>query len=208
MIKTFVIGIAGGTGSGKTTVSDNIIAGLGHDYVNLIDHDSYYKDLSEFGGLSPTEINYDHPSALETDLLVDHIIKLKNGISINKPIYDFTTHSRKKETTFVEPKKILIIDGILIFTEESLLRLFDLKIFIDTDADERIIRRMKRDIIERGRFFDSVIEQYLTTVKPMHLQFVEPSKRWADIIIPQGGKNRIAIDLVIAKIKSMISEEQ
>ena len=206
-MKTFIVGIAGGTGSGKTTVSDKIVAGLGHDHVTIIDHDSYYKDLSKFNGMTPDQINYDHPSALDTQLLMDHIQALKHGDSINKPLYDFTNHHRKNETLLVEPQKVIIVDGILIFTEEILRDLFDLKIFVDTDADERIIRRMKRDMIERGRSFDSVINQYLNTVKPMHLQFVEPSKRWADIIIPRGGNNQVAVDTVISKINSMIDLE-
>jgi uridine kinase len=205
-MKTFVVGIAGGTGSGKTTVSDRIIAGLGHDHVILIDHDAYYKDLLKFNGLTPAEINYDHPSALDTDLMIEHIKKLKAGQPIYKPLYDFTTHHRKDETVFIEPKHIIIIDGILIFTEEELRDLCDLKIFIDTDADERILRRLNRDLIERGRSFDSVFNQYLNTVKPMHLQFVEPSKRWADIIIPRGGSNLVAIDTVISKINEMIKK--
>jgi uridine kinase len=205
-MKTFIVGIAGGTGSGKTTVSDKIIADLGHDYGVIIDHDSYYKDLSQFKGLTPPEINYDHPASLETELLIEHVKKLKEGIPVYKPLYDFTTHQRREETMFIEPKHIIIIDGILIFAEENLRELFDLKIFIDTDADERILRRMNRDLIERGRSFDSVYNQYLHTVKPMHLQFVEPSKRWADVIIPRGGSNQIAIDTVISKIKEMIKK--
>jgi uridine kinase len=206
MIKTYVVGIAGGTGSGKTTVTDNIVAGIGHDHVVIIDHDSYYRDLDTFGGLTPDQINYDHPSSLDTEMLIEHIIMLKNNKPINKPLYDFTTHRRKKETLYIEPKTIIIVDGILIFAEEKLRELFDLKIFVDTDADERIIRRIKRDLLERGRSLESIIDQYLNTVKPMHLQFVEPSKRWADIIIPHGGNNKIAIDTMISKIKSMINK--
>jgi uridine kinase len=205
-MKNYIVGIAGGTGSGKTTVTDKIVAGIGHTYVSIIDHDSYYKDLSTFNGLTPTEINYDHPSSLETDLLVEHLHQLKHGFPINKPLYNFTTHHRKTDTLFIEPRKIIIVDGILIFSEERLRDLFDLKIFIDTDADERMIRRLNRDIIERGRSFESVINQYLNTVKPMHLQFVEPSKRWADIIIPRGGSNQVAIDTVISKIKTKMND--
>ena len=204
--KCYIVGIAGGTGSGKTTVTDNIVAGIGHDHVVIIDHDSYYRDLSEFGGLSPDHVNYDHPSSLETEMLIEHINRLKDNLPIHKPLYDFTTHHRKKETLYIEPKTIIIVDGILIYTEEKLRELFDLKIFVDTDADERIIRRIKRDLLERGRSLESIIDQYLNTVKPMHLQFVEPSKRWADIIIPQGGNNKIAVDTMISKIKSMINK--
>jgi uridine kinase len=206
-MKTFIVGIAGGTGSGKTTVTDKVVAGIGHSYVSIIDHDSYYKDLSMFGGLTPADINYDHPSSLETELLIEHLLQLKSGKPINKPLYDFTKHHRKSDTLFIEPKKIIIVDGILIFSEEKLRDIFDLKIFIDTDADERMIRRLNRDIIERGRSFESVINQYLNTVKPMHLQFVEPSKRWADIIIPRGGSNQVAIDTLISKIKSKMADE-
>jgi len=204
--KSYIVGIAGGTGSGKTTVTDNIVAGIGHDHVVIIDHDSYYRDISTFGGLTPDQVNYDHPSSLETPMLIEHINMLKNGTAIHKPLYDFTTHKRKKETLYIEPKKIIIVDGILIYSEEKLRELFDLKIFVDTDADERIIRRIKRDLLERGRSLESIIDQYLNTVKPMHLQFVEPSKRWADIIIPQGGNNKIAVDTMISKIKSMINK--
>jgi uridine kinase len=205
--KCYIVGIAGGTGSGKTTVTDNIVAGIGHNHVVIIDHDSYYKDLSKFDGLSPDQINYDHPSSLETEMLIEHIHKLKNNEPINKPLYDFTTHKRKKETLYIEPKTIIIVDGILIYTEAKLRKLFDLKLFVDTDADERIIRRIKRDLLDRGRSLESIIDQYLNTVKPMHLQFVEPSKRWADLIIPQGGNNKIAVDTMISKIKTMINKD-
>jgi uridine kinase len=204
--KSYIVGIAGGTGSGKTTVTDNIVAGIGHDHVVIIDHDSYYRDLSTFNGLTPDQINYDHPSSLETEMLIEHIHMLKRNEAIDKPLYDFTTHRRKKETLYIEPKTIIIVDGILIYSEEKLRELFDLKIFVDTDADERIIRRIKRDLLERGRSLESIIDQYLSTVKPMHLQFVEPSKRWADIIIPQGGNNKIAVDTMISKIKTMINK--
>jgi len=204
--KSYIVGIAGGTGSGKTTVTDNIVAGIGHDHVVIIDHDSYYKDISKFNGLTPDMVNYDHPSSLETEMLIEHIHKLKNNEAISKPLYDFTTHKRKNETLYIEPKTIIIVDGILIYSEEKLRELFDLKIFVDTDADERIIRRIKRDLLDRGRSLESIIDQYLSTVKPMHLQFVEPSKRWADIIIPQGGNNKIAVDTMISKIKTMINK--
>jgi len=204
--KCYIVGIAGGTGSGKTTVTDNIVAGIGHDHVVIIDHDSYYRDIATFNGLTPDQVNYDHPASLETEMLIEHIHKLKNNEPISKPLYDFTTHKRKKETLFIEPKTIIIVDGILIYTEEKLRELFDLKLFVDTDADERIIRRIKRDLLERGRSLESIIDQYLNTVKPMHLQFVEPSKRWADIIIPQGGNNKIAIDTMISKIKTLINK--
>ena len=206
MKKSFIVGIAGGTGSGKTTITKIIANDLGESKVAVINHDSYYRDVSTFGGLTPEDINYDHPEALETNLLIEHISYLKNSEPIQKPIYDFATHTRKKETQYVEPKPVIIIDGILIFCDERLRSLFDLKIFVDTDADERFIRRLRRDIKSRGRSIESVTNQYLSSVKPMHLQFVEPSKRWADIIIPHGGENKIGINTVLSQIITFINK--
>jgi uridine kinase len=206
MKKPYIVGIAGGTGSGKTTVTNIIATELGANKVAVINHDSYYRDISTFGGLKPKDINYDHPNALETNLLIEHVSCLKNLESIQKPTYDFATHTRKKETQCVEPKPIIIVDGILIFYEESLRNLFDLKIFVDTDADERFIRRLMRDLKFRGRSIESVAEQYLSSVKPMHLQFVEPSKRWADIIIPYGGENKTEINTVLSEIINFIAK--
>jgi uridine kinase len=199
-----VIGIAGGTGSGKTSVTSNIVDLLDKNRVLVIQHDSYYKDLSAFGGLTPAEINYDHPDSLETELLVQHIRTLKEGHTVDQPIYNFTTHRRLESTRRLEPRGIIIVEGILIFVEKRLRDLMDIKIFIDTDADERVLRRLKRDIVERGRSIDSVMQQYVTTVKPMHLQFVEPSKHWADIIIPRGAENTVAIDMVVTKITTLL----
>ena len=199
-----VIGIAGGSGSGKTTVTNKIVEKLDERKVVVIQHDSYYRDISTFGGIPASDINFDHPDSLETPLLIRHLKELKAGRPIDCPIYDFTTHTRQKGLKRIEPKPIIFLEGILIYVEKDLRDLIDTKIFVDTDADERFIRRLKRDIVERGRSIDSVIHQYVSTVKPMHLEFVEPSKRWADLIIPRGGENEIAIDMVVAKIKTMI----
>lgn len=204
MNQPLIIGIAGGTGSGKTTVTYKILERLDINKVAVIQHDSYYKDISAFNGLSPADVNYDHPDALETTLLVDHIKKLKNWEPVHLPIYDFKTYTRQKETVLLQPKNIIIIEGILIFVEKELRDLMNIKIYVDTDADERLLRRLRRDLIERGRSIESIILQYNSTVKPMHLEFVEPSKRWADIIIPKGGENEVAIDMVAAKIKELL----
>jgi uridine kinase len=203
MKNALVIGIAGGTGSGKTTVTNKILESLDRERVVVIQHDSYYRDISTYRGMTPDKINFDHPDSLETELLVRHLQELREGKSIDQPIYNFTTHQRLKETRRVESREIIIVDGILIFVEKRLRDLMDIKIFLDEDADERLIRRIRRDILERGRSVDSVMNQYMSTVKPMHLQFVEPSKHWADIIIPRGAENTVAIDMVVTKIKSM-----
>jgi uridine kinase len=204
-MQSLIIGIAGGTGSGKTTVTAKILKSLDEERIVVIQHDSYYRDLTEYHGLTPDKINFDHPDSLETDLLVKHLSSLRDGHTIQQPIYNFTTHQRLKETRSVEPREIIIVEGILIFVEKALRDLMDIKIFLDTDADERLIRRIRRDILERGRSVDSVMNQYMTTVKPMHLEFVEPSKHWADIIIPRGAENTVAIDMVVTKIKSMFN---
>ena len=182
-MRQLVIGIAGGTGSGKTSVTNKILERLHFtENVVVIQHDSYYRDLTSYGGLTPDHINFDHPDSLETSLLTEHIKNLRKGNAIEQPLYNFTTHSRMKETRHLEPKDIIIIEGILIFASLELRNLMDIKIFIDTDADERLLRRLKRDIIERGRSIDSVMNQYVATVKPMHLEFVEPSKRYACLL--------------------------
>jgi len=199
-----VIGIAGGTGSGKTTVTEKILANLEPGKVVVLKHDFYYKDISAFNGLSPDKINFDHPDALETCLLIEHLTALRNGKSIQQPEYDYTTYHRLPRPKLIEPKNVIIVEGILIFVEKTLRKLMDIKIFVDTDADERLLRRLKRDLIERKRSIESVMGQYVSTVKPMHLDFVEPSKRWADIIIPEGGENLVAIDMVVTKIKEML----
>jgi uridine kinase len=206
-MKQLVIGIAGGTGSGKTTVTNKILGHLDRDRVAVLQHDSYYKDLSMHGGLPPEAVNFDHPNSLETDLLIHHIQTLRSGKGIDRPVYNFTNHRRLSATQRIEPKEIIIIDGILIFVDRRLRELMDIRIFVDTDADERLIRRIRRDILERGRSIDSVMEQYITTVKPMHLEFVEPSKLWADVIIPRGAENLVAIDMVVAKIRMLLGED-
>jgi uridine kinase len=203
-----VIGIAGGTGSGKTTVTQAILDRLDKSRIVVIQHDSYYRDLSTHGGATPDQINFDHPDSLETPLMIQHITDLKAGRSIEEPIYNFTTHRRLDSTRRLDPREIIIIDGILIFVDKELRELMDVKIFVDTDADERLIRRIRRDILERGRSIESVMQQYMSTVKPMHLEFVEPSKHWADIIIPRGAMNTVAIDMVVSKIMMMLQSEK
>ena len=201
-MESLIIGIAGGTGSGKTTVTSRILELLDKERIVVIQHDSYYRDLAEYHGLTPDKINFDHPDSLETDLLVKHLRALRKGDPVQQPVYNFTTHQRLAETRRVDPKEIIIVEGILIFVDRTLRDLMDIKIFLDTDADERLIRRIRRDILERARSVDSVMSQYMSTVKPMHLEFVEPSKHWADIIIPRGAENTVAIDMVVTKIKS------
>jgi len=203
-MNTLVVGIAGGTGSGKTTVTNKILESLDKSRVLVIQHDSYYKDISAHDGATPDQINFDHPASLDTGLLIQHIRALKDGKAVQQPIYNFTTHRRLEETKLLKPLEIIIIEGILIFVEKRFRDLMDIKLFIDTDADERLIRRIRRDLLERGRSVDSVMQQYTATVKPMHLEFVEPSKHWADIIIPRGAENLVAIDMVVTKIRSML----
>jgi uridine kinase len=206
-MQPLIIGIAGGTGSGKTTVTNKILELLDIERILVIQHDSYYRDLSSHRGLTPDKINFDHPDSLETGLLVAHLKELRDGKAIHQPIYNFTTHLRLAETRRIEPREIIIIEGILIFVDKALRDLMDIKIFLDTDADERLIRRIRRDILERGRSVDSVMSQYMNTVKPMHLEFVEPSKHWADMIIPRGAENLVAIDMLVTKIKSMFRQK-
>jgi uridine kinase len=199
-----VIGIAGGSGSGKTTVAQTILQRVGPDRISFLQHDAYYKDLSGLPPVQRAEVNFDHPNSLENELLVGHILQLKKGEAINVPVYDFSTHSRTDRTFKVQPRSVILVEGILIFAEISLRELFDVKIFVDTDSDLRFIRRLQRDITERGRTTESVIKQYLATVRPMHLDFVEPSKRYADVIIPEGGFNTAALDMVVARIETML----
>jgi len=199
-----VIGIAGGSGSGKTTVAQGILQRVGPDRIAFIQHDSYYKDLSELPPTQRSEINFDHPNSLETELLIKHIASLRDGKSVEVPIYDFSTDSRTNQTFTIQPRNVIIVEGILIFTEAALRKMLDVKIFVDTDPDLRFIRRLERDIAERGRSTESVIKQYLSTVRPMHLEFVEPSKRYADVIIPEGGFNSAALDMVVARIETLL----
>jgi len=200
-----VIGIAGGTGSGKTTVASVLLQRVGASRIAFLQHDAYYCDLSHLPIEERAKINFDHPDSLETDLLVQHVRQLKQWQAIDLPVYDFTHHSRTARTVRVEPRHVIVVEGILIFYEAALRPLFDVKIFVDTDADIRFIRRLQRDVAERGRTTDSVIAQYLNTVRPMHMEFVEPSKRYADVIIPEGGLNTVALDMVVARVEELVS---
>ncbi len=199
-----VIGIAGGSGSGKTTVADRILKQIGAARIAYLPHDAYYKANEGLSFAERARINYDHPDSLETSLLVQHLYRLKAWQPVERPVYDFTRHTRAPETVRVEPQPIILVEGILIFVEPELRQALDVKIFVDTDADIRFIRRLRRDIQERGRTMESVIEQYLKTVRPMHLEFVEPSKRYADVIIPEGGFNDVALEMVVARLETML----
>jgi uridine kinase len=199
-----VIGVAGGTGSGKTTVANVILERVGKQSIAYLPHDAYYRDLKDLPRDQKDFQNFDHPDSLETELMIHHIIQLKEGEAVDIPVYDFSTHSRTNKIIKILPHPVLIVEGILLFTDKRLRDLFDIKIFVDTDADIRFIRRLQRDIAERGRTTDSVIQRYLSTVRPMHLEFVEPSKRYAHVIIPEGGLNEVAMDMVIARIESLL----
>jgi uridine kinase len=200
---TFVIGVAGGSGSGKTTVVRRIVDSLGLEHVTLLQHDRYYRDRNDLRLEERAALNYDHPNSLETDLLVQHVQDLKSGKPVEVPAYDFTRHARLSERETFQPRRALIVEGILVFTDAALRDLMDIKVFVDTDSDTRFIRRLQRDVAERGRTMESVIDQYLNTVRPMHLEFVEPSKRYADVIIPLGGHNTVAVDLLLTMLRSV-----
>jgi uridine kinase len=204
---SYVIGIAGGSGSGKTTVINKILEKIGEEKVIILQHDWYYKDNRHLSFEERSQLNYDHPEALETSLLISHLKEISAGRPITAPQYDFSTHLRKEETRLLKPGKIILVDGILIFGDKALRDLMDLKIYVDADSDHRFIRRMERDIKERGRIRESIVAQYLKTVKPMHDLFVETSKRYADIIIPNGGVNSVAINLLISKIESVLAND-
>jgi len=201
MSDVIVIGIAGGTGSGKSTITKKLIQRFG-DNVSVIHHDNYYKAHHNMPYEERCKLNYDHPNAFDTDLLIRAVEDLKNGLEVTCPVYDFTIHDRSDETVIVKPARVIIVEGILIFESRELCSLMDIKLYVDTDADVRILRRITRDVRDRGRSLESVIDQYLQTVKPMHEQFVEPSKKNADIIIPQGGHNRVALEMVIQRVKA------
>ncbi|MBN1659899.1 MAG: uridine kinase [Anaerolineae bacterium] len=203
-----IIGVAGGTGSGKTTVAQEILARAGAHLITFIQHDAYYRDLSHLSRAQRAMHNFDHPDALENSLLIAHLQALKQGRPIEMPVYDFTTHTRTDETVHIEPHRVILLEGILIFADATLRALMDVKIYVDTDSDIRFIRRLQRDIAERGRTMESVIHQYLGTVRPMHEEFVEPSKRYADVIIPEGGFNEVAMEMVAARIKSLLAIPQ
>lgn len=206
--KPLVIGIAGGTGSGKSTVAKAILESVPEKNVTIIEQDCYYKDQSHLPAEERVNVNYDHPLAFDTELMIEHIEKLLEGQAIEKPQYDFTVHNRKKQTIRVETKEIILLEGILILDSPRLRELMDIKIFVDTDADVRIIRRIVRDMKDRGRSLESVISQYLNVVKPAHNEFCEPTKRYADIIIPEGGYNKVAVDIMVTKLKSIIGLKQ
>ncbi|MCP4428420.1 MAG: uridine kinase, partial [Chloroflexi bacterium] len=197
--KPIVFGVAGGTASGKTTVARAILESVGAERIAYLPHDAYYRDNPHLSLEERERQNYDHPNSLETKLLIKHIQQLLQWEPVNVPVYDFTTHRRTEKTTLVEPSPIILVDGILIFTKRKLLELMDIKVYVDTDPDVRFIRRLQRDIHERGRSLESVVEQYMETVRPMHLKFVEPSKRHADVIIPHGGLNQVAMEMVVAR---------
>ena len=196
-----IVGIAGGTGSGKTTITNRLVDRFGGN-VSVVRHDNYYKAHHEMTYEERSLLNYDHPDAFDTDMMVDHLRLLKEGRSIQCPVYDYSIHDRSDETVTVEPTRVIIVEGILIYCDPRLCEQMDIKIFVDTDADVRILRRIQRDVQERGRSLDSVINQYLTTVKPMHEQFVEPSKRRADVIIPEGGQNQVALEMVTQRVRA------
>lgn len=207
MAEITVIGIAGGTGSGKTTLAKNIAACF-DERISLLRHDDYYKAHDELTYEERAALNYDHPNAFDTSLLCEHIRRLKSGEDIESPVYDYTVHNRAKETRTVHASPVILLEGILIFENEELRNLLDMKIFVDTDADVRIVRRIVRDVKKRARTLDSIVEQYLTTVKPMHEAFVEPSKKYADIIIPEGGKNPVAYGMIIDKIEKHLKSSE
>jgi len=207
-MEPILIGIAGGSGSGKTTLADKLVECFGSDEVSIIRHDNYYCRHDELTYEERAALNYDHPDAFDTALLCEHIRLLKSGQSIEMPVYDYTLYNRSDQVLVVHPAPVLILEGILIFSEDSLCSLMDIKVFVDTDADVRILRRILRDVKERGRSLDSVISQYLNTVKPMHDQFVEPSKRRADVIIPDGGYNMVALEMLIQRVRSQLIRYQ
>jgi uridine kinase len=200
-----IIGVAGGSGSGKTTVVEEIIRDLGSEAVAFIQHDSYYCDRGDLSYAERANLNYDHPDALETTLLVEHLTQLRAGRRVEVPVYDFTQHARTALTVGVEPRRVIIVEGILILADRALRELMDIRVFVDTDSDLRILRRIHRDLDERGRSLESVVQQYLGSVRPMHLEFVEPSKRYAHLIIPEGGHNRVAVDMLLTKIRSIVA---
>jgi len=201
----YVVGVAGGTGSGKTTVAASIVEALPTDKVCIIQHDNYYRDRTELSYEERCQLNFDHPDSLETDLLIEHLEALQRGDSVDVPIYDFATHRRSDSVKRIDPTPVIVVEGILVFVERRLREHLELKLFVDTPADIRVFRRIRRDLEQRGRDFTSIREQYYATVRPMHLQFVEPSKSHADLIIPEGGRNRVALDLILVKLASIAS---
>ena len=204
-VNLIIIGVAGGSGSGKTTVVQRVVDDLGSEQITVIQHDSYYRDRSAVAPEERARLNYDHPDALDTSLLVTHLHELRAGRPVEIPVYDFANHTRLANTVRIDPRKVVIVEGMLILAERVLRDLMDIRVFVDTDPDLRLVRRVERDVSERGRAIQSVFEQYLETVRPMHLEFIEPSKRWAHIIIPEGGFNRVGVDMLVAKIRDTIT---
>ncbi|NUO62479.1 MAG: uridine kinase [Gemmatimonadaceae bacterium] len=205
---SLIVGIAGGSGSGKSTVARRIAASLAAPDVAFIDMDAYYRNFAHLPMEERRRVNWDHPEALDLDLLVEQLDELRAGRAIEKPVYDFITHTRAPRTERIEPARVVVVDGILLFADERVRELCDVKVFVDADADIRLIRRIRRDIAERGRPLDEILEQYLSTVQPMHLQFVEPSKRYADVIVPRGGHNEVAIEMLVAKIRGRVAAQR
>ena len=201
-----VIGIAGGSGSGKTTLAHLVLERVGRDHIAYIPHDAYYKDLAHLSPKQREKFNFDHPDSLDTPLMIEHIRELRSGAGIRMPVYDFKTHTRTTKVIKVESKPVILVEGILIFADVDLRKVLDVKVFVDTDSDLRFIRRLERDIQERGRTTESVVRQYLATVRPMHLEFVEPSKRYADVIVPEGGLNAVAMEMVVARLESLLRQ--
>ncbi len=207
MSQPIILGVAGGSGSGKTTIVREIVQALGPDRISVIHHDSYYCDRSSVPAEERESLNYDHPDALETRLLVRHLEELRAGRAVEVPVYDFSTHTRTERVEHVQPRPIVIVEGILILAERALRELMDIRVFVRTDADLRVIRRIERDVAQRERSLESVVEQYVKTVRPMHLEFVEPSERWAHVIIPEGGHNRVGVEMLIARVRAVSSSE-
>ena len=202
------LGVAGGTGSGKTTVAQKILGGVGRDRIAFLAHDSYYRDIEWRSEEQLRGHNFDHPDALDNELLVEHVEALKAGRAIEVPIYDFVVHRRTEETIRVEPRPVILLEGILLFVEPRLRELLDFKVYVDTDSDVRLARRIRRDIEDRGRTLDDVLRQYMETVRPMHLEFVERSKRWADVIVPEGGANVVALEMVMARVEQLLAKSE
>jgi uridine kinase len=205
MERPFVVGISGGTGSGKTTVAHKLASAMPSGRCVTIEHDAYYRDQAHLTLEDRAKINYDHPASLDSELLVEHLRALRDGQPVDVPIYDFANHTRRPDTRRVEPARVIVVEGILVFTEPALRDQMDIKIFVDTDPDIRLMRRIRRDLEQRGRTFQSVRDQYYATVRPMHIEYVEPTKRWADIIIPEGGNNRVALDVLLGRLWRIVS---
>jgi len=205
MTARVALGVAGGTGSGKTTVAQSILEAIGRERIAFLAQDSYYKDVEWGADADLLRHNFDHPDALDSELLIDHLAALKRGEPVEVPVYDFVRHRRTRDTRRVEPRAVILLEGILLFAEPRLRRLLDFKIYVDTDPDVRLLRRLRRDLHERGRTVEDVLRQYMETVRPMHLEFVEPSKRWADVIVPEGGENRVALEMVVARLEQLLA---